>query len=65
MRYWAAMWSSGTKTLALALAMALLAGASTFLGSAHASQTVDAQFHNIVDDPALFDLELAQAELDG
>ena len=62
-RYWPAMWSSGTKTLALA--MALLAGASTFLGSAHASQTVDAQFHNIVDDPALFDLELAQAELDG
>lgn len=44
--------------------MTLLVAASTLLGSAQAAQPAGSQFHDIVDDPALFDLELAQSKLD-
>ena len=44
--------------------MTLLVVASTLLSSASAAQPVAAQFENVIDDPALFDLDLAQAELD-
>jgi hypothetical protein len=48
----------------IALAMTLVVVASTLLGTIQAAGPVDAQFQNIVDDPALFDLDVAQAELD-
>ena len=48
----------------VALAMTLVVVASTMLGAVRTAEPVDAQFHNIVDDPALFDLELAQSELE-
>ena len=54
------MWSRK----AVALAMTLLVAAATLVSSALTTQPVGAQFQNIVDDPALFDLDLAQAELD-
>ena len=51
-------------TKIIALAMTLVVVASTLLGTLHGTRPADAQFQDIVDDPALFDLELAQAELD-
>jgi hypothetical protein len=51
-------------TKIIAVAMTLVVVASTLLGTLHGTRPADAQFQDIVDDPALFDLELAQAELD-
>ena len=48
----------------IALAVTLVVVASTLLSTVPGAEPVDAQFHTVVDDPALFDLDLAQAQLD-
>lgn len=50
------------KLVALAIVFVLLG--STLLSTAQGAQPANAQFYTEVDDPALFDLDLAQAQLD-
>jgi len=54
------MWSRNY----IALAMVLVVVASTLLSTVRTAPPVDAQFFDEVDDPALFDLDVARAELD-